>query len=166
MNINRVKTLLLPLAALLLLAPPGCGLYRPARTYHPLRPITKDDLCIGVSVYAQPDVGYHVGELVVLRPIDYGSEEVPAINISVLIDGGMRSLWRREEEVMYWYVPADTNNCPKPGEKDYRGTFFDEPKTKWGISDVEFSPDEKLWLRRDGRGWSSTEGRHTTGFRI
>jgi hypothetical protein len=94
-----VKTLLLSLAALLL-AVPACGLYRPARTYHPLRPITKDDLCIGVSVYAKPDVSYHVGELIVLRSIDYGSEEVSAINISVLVDGGMRSPWRRDEDVM------------------------------------------------------------------
>lgn len=159
MNKHWMKTHLLPFA--LLLALPGCG-----PTYHPLRPITKDDLCIGVSVYAKPDVSYHVGELIVLRPIDYGSEEVSAINISVLVDGEMKSLWRREKDVMGWYVPADTNNCPKPGEVDYRGTFFDRPRSKWEISDVEFSPDEKLWLRRIGGGWSSTGGWLTTGFQI
>jgi hypothetical protein len=78
----------------------------------------------------------------------------------------MRSLWRREEEVMNWYVPADHTNCPKPGEKDYRGTFFDEPIGKSRPGRLEFPLDSKIWLRRDGRGWSSTEGRHTTGFQI
>lgn len=165
MNKNRMKAYLLSYAVMFL-ALPGCGPVRPTHPDDPLRLITKDDLCIGVPVYANPETSHHVGELVVISLIPYGSEQVRAVNISVVVDGEKRSLWRREEEVMNWYVRADHTNCPKEGERDYRGTFFDESLRSWTPTNLEFSLDDNLWLRRDGPGWSSTQGRHTTGFQI
>src|SRR2546422_1208163 len=54
-----------------------------------------------ISVHAGPTgplVGYLIGGAIV----DPGTGAVPAINVSVVVDGEVRSVWRREADVMTW----------------------------------------------------------------
>ena len=37
---------------------------------------------------------------------DAGEGPVQAVNITVVVDGEQRSVWRRRSEVMKWYVPV------------------------------------------------------------
>jgi hypothetical protein len=114
-----------------------------------------------VRVYAKRDQSYHIGELITGGVIGDGAAKVAAINISVIVDGETRSVYRREEEVMRWYVRADLPTHPAPelcsGETASRSL---RP------SSLEYSLGDGLWLRRFGRGWSTSPGWLTTGFKV
>src|SRR5205809_6126760 len=69
------------------------------------RRMTGADHCMGMPVHAGPTgplVGYLIGGAIV----DPGTGPVQAINVSVVIDGVVRSAWRRPADVMTWYVPV------------------------------------------------------------
>src|SRR2546422_3939867 len=71
---------------------------RSSTTY---RRMTRADHCMGMPVHAGPTgplVGYLIGGAIV----DPGTGAVPAINVSVVVDGEVRSVWRREADVMTW----------------------------------------------------------------
>src|SRR3989442_13560036 len=60
---------------------------------------------MGMPVHAGPAgplVGYLIGGAIV----DPGTGPVQAINVSVVVDGEVRSVWRREADVMTWNVPV------------------------------------------------------------
>src|SRR5437870_6193646 len=67
------------------------------------RRMTGADHCMGMPVHAGPAgplVGYLIGGAIV----DPGTGPVQAIDVSVVVDGGVRSVWRRQSDVMKWYV--------------------------------------------------------------
>src|SRR5256712_6107633 len=69
------------------------------------RRMTKADHCMGMPVHTGPTgplIGYLIGGAVV----DPGSGPVQAIDVSVVVGGGTRSVWRRQSDVMNWYVPV------------------------------------------------------------
>src|SRR3989442_12484341 len=69
------------------------------------RRMTKADHCMGMPVHPGPTgplIGYLIGGAVV----DPGTGPVQAIDISVVVDGETRSVWRRQSDVMNWYVPV------------------------------------------------------------
>src|SRR5438128_11313582 len=69
------------------------------------RRMTGADHCMGMPVHAGPTgplVGYLIGGAIV----DPGTGPVQAINVSVVVDGEVRSVWRRQADVMTWYVPV------------------------------------------------------------
>src|SRR2546425_12599542 len=69
------------------------------------RRMTKADHCMGMPVHAGPTgplIGYLIGGAVV----DPGTGPVQAIDISVVVDGETRNVWRRQSDVMNWYVPV------------------------------------------------------------
>ena len=136
----------------------GCHADLPEDSF---RLINRQDLCTGVRVYAKRDQRYHVGELITGGVIGDGDAKVAAINLSVIVDGETRSVYRREEEVMRWYVRADlpTRSTPEL-------CFGDTPSRHLAPSNLEYSLDHGLWLRRFGRGWSTSPGWRTTGFKV
>src|SRR2546428_7942735 len=69
------------------------------------RRMTKVDHCMGMPVHTGPTgplIGYLIGGAGV-RP---GSGPVQAVDVSVVVGGGTRSVWRRQADVMNWYVPV------------------------------------------------------------
>src|SRR5881409_473438 len=69
------------------------------------RRMTKADHCMGMPVHAGPTgplIGYLIGGAVV----DPGSGPVQAIDVSVVVDGETRSVWRRQSGVMTGYGPV------------------------------------------------------------
>ena len=59
---------------------------------------------MGMPVYAGP-AGPLVGHLIGGALIDPETGPVQAIDVSVVVDGEVRSVWRRQSDVMKWYVP-------------------------------------------------------------
>src|SRR2546423_8540641 len=69
------------------------------------RRMTKADHCMGMPVHAGP-TGPLIGYLIGGALVDPGSGPVQAIDVSVVVDGETRSVWRRQSDVMTWYVPV------------------------------------------------------------
>src|SRR2546426_1047847 len=69
------------------------------------RRMTKADLCMGMPVHAGP-TGPLIGYLIGGALVDPGTGPVQAIDVSVVVDGETRSVWRRQSDVMTWYVPV------------------------------------------------------------
>src|SRR3989449_4390009 len=121
------------------------------------RRMTKADHCMGMPVHAGPTgplIGYLIGGAVV----DPGTGPVQAIDISVVVDGETRSVWRRQSDVMNWYVPVHAIS-PKecvwtaPG---LTGGTWETPK-------LEIRPDVPPLHRLFG-GWTRSYG-FLTGLR-
>ena len=90
-----------------------------------------------------------VGFLIGGARVDPGTGPVAAINVSVVVDGQVRSVWRRESDVMGWYVPEHAispNQClwTPPGL----------PGDTWQPTRLEFGLDAPLWHRLFG-GWTA-----------
>src|SRR5437879_13826349 len=69
------------------------------------RRMTKSDHCMGMPVHAGttvPLIGYLIGGALV----DPGSGPVQAIDVSVVVDAETHSVWRRQSDVLTWYVPV------------------------------------------------------------
>src|SRR5437899_7204273 len=83
---------------------------RSSTTY---RRMTRADHCMGMPVRAGPTgplVGYLIGGAIV----DPGTCPVQALNVSLVVDGEVRSVWRRQADVMTCYEPfydISTNEC-------------------------------------------------------
>ena len=120
------------------------------------RRMTGADHCMGMPVHAGPTgplVGYLIGGAIV----DPGTGPVPAINVSVVVDGEVRSVWRREADVMTWYVPVRAiapKACLWTAPSLTGGT--------WQPTRLEFGLDAPLWHRLFG-GWSPHHGWLTSG---
>src|SRR2546426_202274 len=69
------------------------------------RRMTKADHCMGMPVHAGP-TGPLIGYLIGGALVDPGTGPVQAIDVSVVVDGETRSVWRRQSDVMTWYVPV------------------------------------------------------------
>lgn len=65
--------------------------------------VQRGHYCIGMALYEAPDEETFIGRTITEGEID----GVRAINLSMLIDGGERGVWRRESEVLRWYVRVD-----------------------------------------------------------
>ena len=120
------------------------------------RPMTKADRCMGMPVSAGP-TGPLVGFLIGGAMVDPGTGSVEAINVSVVVDGQVRSVWRRQSDVMNWYVPEQAisaNQClwTAPGL----------PGGVWRPTELEFGLDAPLWHRLFG-GWTARYGLLTSG---
>ncbi len=120
------------------------------------RPITVADRCMGMPVRAGPK-GPLVGFLIGGATVDPGTGPVEAINVSVVVDGQVRSVWRRESDVMSWYVPdhaISPNQClwTPPGLAG----------GKWQPTKLEFGLDAPLWHRLFG-GWTAHYALLTSG---
>lgn len=118
------------------------------------RRFTSADRCMAMPVYAGP-AGPLIGNLAGGGLFDPGNggKPVNAINISVVVDGGVRSVWRREPETRNWYVPMgviSAANC--------RWTPADLYQGAWKPSRLEFGLDVPLWHHFLRRGWSTRGG--------
>src|SRR5256884_2794405 len=69
------------------------------------RRMTKADHCMGMPVHAGP-TGPLIGYLIGGALVDPGTGPVQAVDVSVVVDGETRSVWRRQSDVMTWYVPV------------------------------------------------------------
>src|SRR2546427_9971200 len=69
------------------------------------RRMTKSDHCMGMPVHAGP-TGPLIGYLIGGALVDPGSGPVQAIDVSVVVDGGTRRVWRRQADRVTWYVPG------------------------------------------------------------
>lgn len=119
------------------------------------RPMTKADHCMGMPVRAGPTgplIGYLIGGAIV----DPGGGPVAAINISVVVDGEARSVWRRESDVMHWYVPVHAIS-----PKDCLWTAPGLTGGMWRPTQLEFGLDVPLWHRLFG-GWTPHHGLSTS----
>jgi hypothetical protein len=65
--------------------------------------MTGIDRSMGMPVYAGP-AGPLVGYLIGVPSLIPGTGSAQAIDLSVVVDGGVRSVWRRQSDVMKWYV--------------------------------------------------------------
>jgi hypothetical protein len=107
---------------------------------------------MGLPVYAGafgPLVGFLIGPATVAGQ----AGAVPAIDISVFVDGAVRSVWRRESEVRTWYAPMDIISA--------RECQWKRPGINWGRwepTPLELGLDVRLWHRRFRRGWSTHHG--------
>src|SRR2546429_2941579 len=77
------------------------------------RRMTKADHCMGMPVHAGP-TGPLIGYLIGGALVDPGTGPVQAIDVSVIVDGETRSVWRRQSDGMTWYVPLHALS-PKEG---------------------------------------------------
>jgi len=105
--------------------------------------------CAGMPVYAGvtgPFVGYLIGPATVERE----GSAVSAIDISVLVDGEVRSVWRNERDVHRWFTPRGKIS---PAECRWSRPLVNDGI--WKPTPLEFGLDARLWPRRFGRGWSS-----------
>ena len=115
---------------------------------------TSADRCLAMPVYAGP-AGPFIGYLAGGGLVDPGGGASPvnAINISVVVDGGVRSVWRREIETRNWYVPMgmiSAANC--------RWTPADLHRGAWKPTPLEFGLEVPLWHHLLRRGWSTRPG--------
>lgn len=125
-----------------------------------LRPLTIGGYCAAMPVYAGatgPFVGYLIGP----ATIESQGSAVSAINISVLVDGQLRSVWRRERDVRRWYTPRGKIS---PAECRWSRPLANDGI--WKLAPLEFGLDARLWVRRFGRGWSSRRTFLTTNDTI
>ena len=113
------------------------------------RRFTGADRCWAMPVYAGP-AGPFIGYLAGGALIDPGTGPVRAVNITVVVNGAQRSVWRTEAEVRRWYVPVrliSAENC--------RWTPQDLlPQGTWKPSRLEYGLDVPLWHHWFG-GWST-----------
>src|SRR5881409_2096180 len=123
-----------------------------SRTSPKYRRMTRADHCVGMPVHAGP-TGPLVGHLIGGAIVDPGTGPVQAINVSVVVDGGVRSVWRRQADVMKWYVRV---GAISPQECHWTRPDL-TPGGKWQPTSLEFGLDDRLWHRLFG-GWSA---RHT-----
>ena len=120
------------------------------------RPMTKADHCVGMPVHAGP-TGPLIGHLIGGAAVDPGTGPVAAINVSVVVDGQVRSVWRRESDIMNWYVPdhaVSPKNCLWTSPGPTGGT--------WQPMPLEFGLDAPLWHRLF-EGWTAHFGLLTSG---
>jgi len=124
------------------------------------RRITGADRCMAMPVYAAPGGKRYIGILIggALVPADTGL--VAAIDLSVVVDGLQRSVWRRESEVRQWYVPLRVISA---AECHWTPPDLLPAGQPWRSSDLEVGIDVRLWQRRFGRGWSARRGLGTSG---
>jgi len=121
------------------------------------RRMTGIDRCMGMPVYAGP-AGPLVGHLIGGAIVDPGTGPLQAINLSVVVDGDVRSVWRRQSDVMKWYVPVGVISA-----KECRWTSPNLlPGGRWQLTGLEFGLDVPLWHRLFG-GWSPRHGSLTSG---
>ena len=132
------------LAAFVLLL--GCGSRAPAAT-HDYRRLTRNDFCLSLPVYAQTDEGHFIGILQGEALLPDGGKLVRAIDLEVKVDGRDRSVWRRESEVLNWFVRVD--------EPLLKGCHWIEYPKRYEPGHLEIPLDRRLWLRRGG-GWSTS----------
>jgi len=115
------------------------------------RRMTKADHCIGMPVHAGP-TGPLIGYLIGGALVDPGTGPVQAIDVSVIVDGETRSVWRRQSDVMTWYVPVHAispKECVWTAPGLTGGT--------WQPTNLEFGLDVPLWHRLFG-GWTRSYG--------
>jgi hypothetical protein len=120
------------------------------------RRFTGADRCMAMPVYAGP-AGPFVGNLIGGALVSTDQGAVEAINISVVVDGGTRSVWRRAFDLKTWYVPVGAvsrNECHWNAPTLLGG--------KWKPTNLEFGLDVRLWHRIFG-GWTTKHGLLTTG---
>src|SRR5436189_5603186 len=103
------------------------------------RRMTKADHCMGMPVHAGP-TGPLIGYLIGGALVDPGTGPVQAIDISVVVDGETRSVWRRQSDVMTWYVPV--------GAISPKGRVWTEP----GLTGATWQP-KSLELGLSGNMW-------------
>jgi len=118
------------------------------------RRFTGVDRCWTMPLYAGP-AGPFVGYLSGGALVDPGTGPVKALNLTVVVDGRERSVWRREAEVRNWYVPTRViaaENC--------RWTSPDLlPSGMWKPTPLESGLDVPLWHHLfGGGGWSTHHG--------
>src|SRR3989454_2847914 len=77
------------------------------------RRMTKADHCMGMPVHAGP-TGPLIGYLIGGALVDPGTGPVQALDVSVVVDGETRSVWRRQSNVTTWYLPLHAIS-PKKG---------------------------------------------------
>jgi hypothetical protein len=114
------------------------------------------DRCMAMPVYAGP-AGPFVGRLMGGALVSTEDGLVEAINISVVVDGGTRSVWRRASDVKKLYVPVgaiSTSECQWSAPALLGG--------QWKPTPLEFGLDARLWHRTFG-GWTTKRGLLTTG---
>src|SRR3989454_8622444 len=75
------------------------------------RRMTKADHCMGMPVHAGP-TGPLIGYLIGGALVDPGSGPVQAIDVSVLVAGGKRSLWPRPLEAGWYPLDHDPDRDP------------------------------------------------------
>jgi hypothetical protein len=122
-----------------------------SRSSSKYRPMTQADHCMGMPVSAGPTgplIGYLLGGAVV----DPGTGPVEAINVSVVVDGQIRSVWRRQSDVVKWYVPVHAIS-----PKDCTWTSPGLTGGTWQPTRLEFGLDAPLWHRLFG-GWTAHYG--------
>ena len=114
------------------------------------------DRCMAMPVYAGP-AGPFVGNLIGGALVNTEGGLVEAINVSVIVDGGTRSVWRRASDVKKWYVPV--------GVISTRECHWNAPRLlggQWEPTPLEFGLDVRLWHRILG-GWTAKRGLLTRG---
>jgi hypothetical protein len=119
--------------------------------------MTGIDRCMAMPVYAGP-AGTFVGSLIGGAIVDAGAGPVQAINLTIVVDGEKRSIWRRQSEVMTWYVHVgaiSANECHWTSPNLL-------PNGKWEPTPLEYGLDVPLWHRVLG-GWSAHHGWWTIG---
>jgi len=120
------------------------------------RRMTKADHCMGMPVHAEP-TGPLIGYLIGGALVDPGSGPVQAIDVSVVVDGETRSVWRRQSDVMTWYVPVRAIS-----PKECVWTSPSLPGGTWQPTNLEFGLEVPLWHRLFG-GWTRSYGLLTSG---
>jgi len=120
------------------------------------RRMTTADHCMGMPVHAGP-TGPLIGHLIGGAIVDPGTGPVQAIDVSVVVDGDIRSVWRRQSDVINWYVPVHAispKECVWTSPGLTGGT--------WQPTSLEFGLDDPLWHRLFG-GWTPRYGFLTSG---
>ena len=120
------------------------------------RRFTSADRCWTMSLYAGP-AGPYIGDLTGGALVDPGTGPVKALNLTVVVDGRERSVWRRETEVRNWYVPTHVivaENCRWTSPDLLAGGI-------WKPSHLEYGLDVPLWRHLFG-GWSTSHGLFAT----
>ena len=116
------------------------------------RRFTGADRCWTMPVYAGP-AGPFVGRLTGGALVDPGTGPVRAVNLTVVVDGEERSVWRREGELRNWYVPV---NVIAP--QDCHWTSPDLlPDGIWRPTPLEIGLDVPLWHHLLGH-WNTHHG--------
>jgi len=155
--ISRVRTGTATLAAAMFFAALVAWCSTTSTKY---RRMTGIDRCTAMPVYAGP-AGPFVGYLIGGALVDAGAGPVQAVNLTILVDGERRSVWRRQSEVMKWYVPV--------GAISLRECHWTSPNLlpngKWQLTPLEYGLEVRLW-HRPFDGWSAHHGWFTTGDAI
>ena len=107
-----------------------------------------------MPVYAGP-AGPFIGYLAGGAALDPGNggTPIPALNISVIVNGETRSVWRREIDAQKWYVPMGRISA-----QDCRWTPPDLLDRPWKPAPLEYGLDVPLWHHLLSSGWSTHHG--------